>query len=178
MYNLLQNIFIILCTFIFSLSFIFRSLPYLRIQYLNGRKNVYLSIITIGLPFIHNLCLQFLDSNNKKIIPENIYELLQPVALAHWIMGDGESRDYGLRLCTDSYSIKEVIILMNVLNIRYDINCKLYMTKIATGLKPRIVIPSSVFWNEKNKKKNSSSLFYTWNVVQIELVNISNKFKI
>jgi len=64
----------------FSLLFIFRSLPYLRIQFKKGRKNVSLSIITMGLPFIHNLCLYFLD--NKKIIPTNIYELLQPVASA------------------------------------------------------------------------------------------------
>ena len=29
-------------------------------------------------------------SGNKKIIPDNIYDLLTPRALAHWIQGDGK----------------------------------------------------------------------------------------
>jgi len=29
-------------------------------------------------------------SNGKKIIPSDIYNLLDPVCLAHWIMGDGK----------------------------------------------------------------------------------------
>jgi hypothetical protein len=57
-------------------------------------------------------------------------------------MGDGEARYNDLRICTDSYTIKEVVILMNVLFIGYDLNCKLFMKKIPSGLKPRIVIPS------------------------------------
>jgi hypothetical protein len=32
---------------------------------------------------------------------------------------------------------------MNVLSISYNINCKLFMKKIPTGIKPRIVIPFS-----------------------------------
>ena len=41
--------------------------------------------------------INFHDGWEKKI-PHNIYELLCPVALAHMIMGDGASRDYGLTL--------------------------------------------------------------------------------
>jgi hypothetical protein len=37
-----------------------------------------------------------------KVIPENIYDLLTPVALAHWIMGDGKALSKGIALCTDS----------------------------------------------------------------------------
>lgn len=60
-----------------------------------------------------------------KIIPSNIYELLTPIALAHFIMGDGPARDYGLTLCTDCYTLCDVIKLMNVLIIRYDLICTL-----------------------------------------------------
>lgn len=127
----------------FSLSFIFRSLPILRIQYRRGIKNVSLSIISMGLPAIHNLCLQILDVNGRKIIPIDIYNLLTPIALAHWIMGDGEAREYGLRLCTDAFSIKEVVTLMNVLLIRYNIQSSIFWKKTPTGLNPRITIPSS-----------------------------------
>jgi hypothetical protein len=51
--------------------------------------------------------------------PQNIYELLTPVALAHLIMGDGAVRPSGLILCTDSYTVADAVRLMNVLIIRY-----------------------------------------------------------
>jgi hypothetical protein len=38
-------------------------------------------------------------------------------------MGDGSYNGKGLILCTDSFKIKEVVLLMNVLMIRYNINC-------------------------------------------------------
>ena len=63
----------------------------------------------------------------KKIIPENIYNLLTPVALAHLIMGDGNADKHGLILCTDSYSIEDVVRLMNVLIIKYRLNCSIFI---------------------------------------------------
>lgn len=38
-------------------------------------------------------------------------------------MGDGSYKGKGLLLCTDSFKIKEVVLLMNVLIIRYNISC-------------------------------------------------------
>ena len=61
--------------------------------------------------------------NKTKIIPNNIYDLLTPVALAHWIIGDGSARSTGLVLCTDSYTIQEVVKLTNVLKIKYHLEC-------------------------------------------------------
>jgi hypothetical protein len=63
--------------------------------------------------------------NKVKVIPHNIYELLTPVALAHLIMGDGSVQRHGLILCTDSYSIEDVVRLINVLMIRYRLECSL-----------------------------------------------------
>jgi hypothetical protein len=54
-------------------------------------------------------------------------ELLTPVALAHWIQGDGKADRSGLVLCTDSFTIQEVVLLMNVLMIRYRLSCTLQM---------------------------------------------------
>ena len=48
---------------------------------------------------------------------------IPPVALAHWIMGDGTFNGITLLLCTDYYSIKEVVLLINVLVIKYNIYC-------------------------------------------------------
>jgi len=65
--------------------------------------------------------------NNLKIIPKDIYNLLSPIALAHWIMGDGAYyKGGGLAICTDSYSIQDVVRLMNVLVVRYDLKCSLH----------------------------------------------------
>jgi hypothetical protein len=47
-----------------------------------------------------------------KIIPKNIYDLLTPVALAHLVMGDGSKERHGLIICTDSYSIEDVVRLI------------------------------------------------------------------
>lgn len=61
--------------------------------------------------------------NRVKIVPEDIYNLLTPVALAHLIMGDGVAKQHGLILCTDSYNIVDIVRLINVLMIRYNLDC-------------------------------------------------------
>ena len=67
--------------------------------------------------------------HKTKIIPINIYDLLTPVALAHLIMGDGEAREHGLVLCTNSFSVQDVVRLMNVLIIRYRLECIIRLKK-------------------------------------------------
>ena len=64
-----------------------------------------------------------------KIIPHNIYNLLTPVALAHLIMGDGSISRHGLILCTNSYSCQDVVRLMNVLMIRYRLECTIHLKR-------------------------------------------------
>jgi LAGLIDADG DNA endonuclease family len=78
------------------------------------------------------------DLAAKKAIPVNIYDLLTPVALAHLIMGDGGFKSQGVYLCTDSYTIQDVVRLMNVLIVRYDLKCTLH--KSSNGLGYRIYI--------------------------------------
>jgi hypothetical protein len=62
-------------------------------------------------------------------------------------MGDGESRKSGLRLCTDSYELIQVVALMNVLICRYDIVCRIHWkNRTRNGVtisSPRIFIPES-----------------------------------
>jgi len=41
-------------------------------------------------------------------------------------MGDGSVSRHGLILCTDSYSLLDVVRLMNVLIIRYELVCTLH----------------------------------------------------
>lgn len=71
--------------------------------------------------------------NGVKVIPNNIYELLTPVAFAHLILGDGEFKSKGIYLCTDSYAIQDVVRLMNVLIIRYKLKCTLHKASNGKG---------------------------------------------
>lgn len=99
-------------------------------------------------------CLTELHSlfyvNKVKVIPQNIYELLTPVALAHWIMGDGGVRPYGLIICTDSFTVPDIVRLINILIIRYNLDCtlreekqynRIYIRSRSMPLLRTIVIP-------------------------------------
>ena len=68
-----------------------------------------------------------------KVVPKNLYELLTPVALAHIIMGDGQTSRHGLILCTNSYIIQDVVRLMNVLMIRYRLECNIREYRRSNG---------------------------------------------
>ena len=59
---------------------------------------------------------------NKKIIKFELFNYINYISLAHWIMGDGSKKGKGLTLCTDSYTIKEIIILINILKIKFNID--------------------------------------------------------
>lgn len=59
----------------------------------------------------------------EKFIPEDIYNLITTIALAHWIMGNRVALSHGLILCIDSYSVQDVVRFINVLIIRYKLNC-------------------------------------------------------
>ena len=52
--------------------------------------------------------------------------MLTPVALAHWVMGDGWFLSKGVALSTDSFSLEDTIKLINVLIIRYNLKCTLH----------------------------------------------------
>lgn len=52
-------------------------------------------------------------------------------------MGDGAAREWGLILCTDSYTISDIVRLINVLIIKYRLSCTL---RYHTPTQPRIYI--------------------------------------
>lgn len=52
-------------------------------------------------------------------------------------MGDGVAKSHGIILCTDSHSVQDIVRLMNVLMIRYDLECTL---RFHTPSQPRIYI--------------------------------------
>lgn len=105
-----------------------------------NRNNIQTSSVTFATRSMPCLVEFFNDFylNGKKVVPENIYHRLAPVSLAHLIMGDGTAVSGGIRICTDSFTVKDVVRLINVLIIKYRLKCTLHMS----DNKPRIFISS------------------------------------
>jgi hypothetical protein len=110
----------------FILSHYCNSLPVLKKGIRKENVNYSLGITTRALLCFTELHSLFY-SNKVKIIPDNIFDLLTPVALAHLIMGDGQVASNGLRICTDSYSSSDIVKLINVLMIKYRLVCTIHV---------------------------------------------------
>jgi hypothetical protein len=93
----------------------------------NGTVCYFVRFHTRSLPFLTELYSLFYV-NGVKVIPavEIMYHLLTPEALAHWIAGDGQTHPSGLILCTDSFSIIDNVKLINILMVRYQLDCTLH----------------------------------------------------
>jgi hypothetical protein len=106
----------------FSLYLIIVLLIFLRNRTRFDTEIIGLEFFTRSMPCFTKLRSLFYP-NDVKIVPHNIYKLLTPIALAHMIMGDGVAKPHGLIICTDSYSIEDTIRLINVLIIKYRLEC-------------------------------------------------------
>jgi hypothetical protein len=67
-----------------------------------------------------------LYEDNKKTIKLILFDYIDYIVLAYWIMGDGAKRNKGIILCTDNFTLKEVILLMNILIIKFDLECTIH----------------------------------------------------
>lgn len=99
------------------------------------------------------------DENTKKrikIIPSNMEELLTPIGLAFWIMDDGYFDKPNLKICTHSFTEKEVIILKEILENKFNLICKIRKEKInPTHSLPGGGSDSDLFWYVLFIKKES-----------------------
>lgn len=99
-------------------------------------------IKTHGCAFLHQLYSRFYLENGKKIIPQNITQILtSPLSLAVWFMDDGGRRNdsYGMFLNTLSFTKEEHVLLMRCLRNNFSLESRMHW--IQDGY--RIYIPSS-----------------------------------
>lgn len=99
----------------------------------------YLTFNTYSAPCFNELYNLFYK-NKIKVIHTIIVELLKPVSLAYWICDDGSYNKVGkyLTLCTDSFQLEEIELLIEVLNKNFNFNCY----KLKSGKNHRIIIPT------------------------------------
>lgn len=82
-------------------------------------QSIYFWTLTLPcLNYLHDLFYK----NNIKTIPVNIIELLTARGLAFWIMGDGYYTKNMVFICTDSFTLDEINLLLNVLTNKFELS--------------------------------------------------------
>ena len=95
----------------------------------------------------------FYNSRKKKVIPNNIENLLTPLTLAIWIMDDGTFKYSGVRIATNCFKKQEVELLVRALDSKFNIkstlhknnnNYQLYIKKESMFLLKKLVVPHMI----------------------------------
>ena len=92
---------------------------------MRGKPFVSYQFDTRQLPCLKLVLELFYDCSSGRSVRRISPTLLcyfDDLALAHWIMGDGSKRNQGITLCTDGFTIQEVVLLINILILKYDIS--------------------------------------------------------
>jgi hypothetical protein len=98
--------------------------PYITRTIVHKNLQIGLGVTTRSLPCITELYDLFYIDNIKRI-PHNLFDLLSWEALAHWISGDG-TYNSGVRIQTECFTVKEVVFIVNVLIIKFNLECSLH----------------------------------------------------
>lgn len=129
---------------------LYSSYPHITTNVKRGKRFSALTLTTRSLQSLNDITNLFLESkdSNKKVIRAELFDHINYISIAHWIMGNGSKKNKGTILCTDSFSFQEVVLLMNILRIKFDLETRIFLEK---G-RPRIFIP------EKELKKIRAQL--------------------
>jgi hypothetical protein len=69
------------------------------------------------------------DNKKIKVIKEDLFLLYGLYCFGTLDYGDGSKRNEGVTLCTDKLTLPEVVLLINLLIIKFDINPTLHKEK-------------------------------------------------
>lgn len=108
----------------FQLSHYCSKGPYVKKAILYKKQYYALGFTTRSLLCITELYDLFYYEG-KKIIPKNFFNLLTWEALVHWICGDG-TYNIGIRLQTECFTIEELVLIINVLMIKFRLECSIH----------------------------------------------------
>ncbi|RYE27651.1 MAG: hypothetical protein EOP45_00445 [Sphingobacteriaceae bacterium] len=64
------------------------------------------------------------DKRRVKIVPALVEHYLTPLALAVWIMDDGGATQYGLKIASNSFTLRDTQLLCDILNRKYNLEAK------------------------------------------------------
>lgn len=104
--------------------------PYLNKNFLRNKYFYSITFQTRQLKCLNEIYeLMYDKNNNKKVINFALFDYIDYITIAYWIMGDGAKRNKGVTLCTDSFTLKENILLLNILIIKFNLKCTLHKEK-------------------------------------------------
>jgi len=93
-----------------------------------GKVYSALSFKTLSLPCFNELYELFYH-DGKKIVPLNIFDLLTPTGLCYWICDDAYWCENGVHLCTESFTLEEINLLVKTLTDKFHLKCTLNKRK-------------------------------------------------
>jgi heme/copper-type cytochrome/quinol oxidase subunit 1 len=102
--------------------------PHLTKTNINGQIFYGISFSTRSYPCFTEL-YQICYNKSIKIVPLNLYEIVTYEALAHWIMASGTKTYNGITLQTQSFTVKEVVFIVNVLIHKFHLKCSIHMQR-------------------------------------------------
>lgn len=104
------------------------SLPYLRKVYLKGKTFYAVEFVTMALPCF-SLLRRLFYTGRVKTLPSNLYDLINYESLAHIIMGDGSFTSKGITLNLQAFTVKELVMLINIFYIKFNIKSTLHKSR-------------------------------------------------
>jgi len=104
------------------------SVPCLTKARLKSKVHFGAQFATRAYPFLTRWYEMFYP-NGIKVVPLELYYLLDYEALAHWFMGDGTFNKKGLVLQVQSFTVKEAVFLISLLIYKFDLVCSLTMQR-------------------------------------------------
>lgn len=91
----------------------------------NGRHYPYLYFNTIINPIFTSLYNDWYK-DNIKVVPDSIFDLMDPIVLAFWVMGDGGKCGKGFHLNSTAFTTPEVLLLLKTLNLKFGLDCSIH----------------------------------------------------
>jgi hypothetical protein len=119
----------VLVLFIFNkLSHYCSSYPYITKTKIKNIKFYGLCLNTRSYPCFTEVYNMFYI-NKIKIVPLNLYELIDYEFLAYWIMSDGSKSGNAMYLQTQSFTIKECVFIISILIHKFDLKCNIHLQR-------------------------------------------------
>jgi len=115
--------------FVFNrLSHYCSSYPHITTTTLKGYKFKGLCLNTRAYPCLTKFYYMFYVKG-VKIVPLDLYEILDFEFLAYWIMSDGSKAGNALYLQTQSFSIKDCVFIISILIYKLNLECNIHMQR-------------------------------------------------
>jgi hypothetical protein len=120
-------------------------------------RYLFSTLIQNSLRYYANMFYKYDINKDRfiKIVPLNIEKYLTPRVLAYWYMDDGslkwKGKSNAMRICSEGFSLDDVMRLKRVINDKYNINMQLIKIKkkdIIIGYRLQINEANSILFRE------------------------------